>query len=135
MTDIDFVFSLAQVSTTDFTVAFWPMVASLIPYAASKPQSCEEVFTVSHQLFKKLAETSTDFFNLDELIGQWGALLLSHTPNEVYLYSPRLFLYVLTILQSVGFPESPDTVALGLAQLLFSVASFSKASQQPLSAR
>jgi hypothetical protein len=38
---------------------------------------------LSHQLFKKLAETSIDFLNLDELIGQWSALLLSHTPNEV----------------------------------------------------
>jgi hypothetical protein len=60
------------------------MVAALIPHAAKQPQGCEEIFTLSHQLFKKLAETSNDFFNLDELISQWSALLLSHAPNEVY---------------------------------------------------
>lgn len=130
----NFALSLAQVSITDFTVAFWPMVATLIPYAAKQLQSCEEVFTLSNQLFKKLADTSTDFFNLDELISQWSTLLLSHTPNEVYLSFPGLAIE-LTVFQSVGYPESPDTVALGLAQLLFSVTSFSKASQQPLSSR
>jgi ubiquitin carboxyl-terminal hydrolase 34 len=90
MTETDFAFSLAQVSTTDFTVAFWPMVATLIPHAAKQPQRCEETFALSHQLFKKLAETSIDFLNLDELVRQWGALLLSHTPNEVYCFSPEV---------------------------------------------
>jgi hypothetical protein len=45
---------------------------------------------LSHQLFKKLAETSIDFLNLDELIGQWSTLLLSHTPNEVNSSFPKV---------------------------------------------
>ena len=89
---------------------------------------------LSHQLFKKLAGTSIDFLNLDDLVGQWSTLLLSHTPNEVNSSSSKC-LYSLTMLKSVGYPEPPDAVALGLAQLLFCVASFAKASQQPLSAR
>ena len=59
------------------------MVVGLIPHAVKQPQTCEETFTLCHQLFKKLAETSIDFLNLDERISQWSALLLSHTPNEV----------------------------------------------------
>ena len=83
VTKSDFSFSLAGVSATDFTVAFWPMLVALIPDAVKQPQTCEETFALSHQLFKKLAETSLNTLNLMDLVGQWSALLLSHTPNEV----------------------------------------------------
>ncbi len=76
-------FSLARVSTTDFLVAFWPMVAALIPQAALKPQQCEETFSLGLTLFKKLAETSIEFLNLEDLVRQWGSLLLSHPRREV----------------------------------------------------
>ena len=75
--------SLAKVSATEFTVAFWPMVRDLIPNAVTQPQTCDETFTLCHQLFKKLADTSIDSIDLDELVHQWSELLLSHTPNEV----------------------------------------------------
>lgn len=110
------------------------MVVALIPHAVKQPQTCEETFTLSHQLFKKLAETSIDSLNLDELVGQWSALLLLHTPNEVPYLSKR-FPYALTAPQSVGHPENVDPVAHGLANLLYWAASFAKVSQQPLSAR
>jgi hypothetical protein len=59
------------------------MVSALIPHAAKQPQNCEETFALSHQLFKKRADISVDSLNLDELVEQWSALLISHTPNEV----------------------------------------------------
>lgn len=59
------------------------MLVDLIPHAVKQPQTCEETFALSHQLFKKLAETSLDTLNLMDLVSQWSALLLSHTPNEV----------------------------------------------------
>jgi ubiquitin carboxyl-terminal hydrolase 34 len=127
--------SLARVSTIEFTVAFWPMVAALIPDAAHQSQKCEETFTLCHQLFKKLAETSLDFLNLEELISQWGGLLLSHSPIEVSHGLLRSRHNALTSWQRVGSPESIDLVAQGLANLLYCAASFAKASQQPLPRR
>jgi ubiquitin carboxyl-terminal hydrolase 34 len=75
--------SLAQVSATSFVLAFWPMIASLIPEAVLHPYQCEEIFTLANTLFKRLAETSLDILNLENLVKQWGALLLSHSCREV----------------------------------------------------
>ncbi len=75
--------SLAQVSTTSFVVAFWPMVISIVPEAALQPHQCEETFTLCHTLFKRLAETSLEFLNLEDLVKQWGSLLLLHSCREV----------------------------------------------------
>ncbi|KAF4629829.1 hypothetical protein G7Y89_g8311 [Cudoniella acicularis] len=108
--------SLAQVSTTDFSVEFWPIVTSLIIEAVKQPQQCEDTFSLGVSLFKKLAETSIDFLDLNELVQQWGSLLLSHNCKE-----------------SVGHLESIDMVAHGLTNLLFCAASFAKASQKSLS--
>ena len=130
----DMVFSLAQVPANDFTAAFWPLVAALIPEAVMQPQTCEEIFSLSHHLFKNLAETPIHSLLLDDLVGQWSALLLSHIPDEVSQYFQGLC-GVLISPQSVGHAESLDPVAYGLANLLYCAASFAKASQQPLSAR
>jgi ubiquitin carboxyl-terminal hydrolase 34 len=108
--------SLAQVSTTSFVIAFWPMVAALISEATQNAAQCEETFSLSLALFKKLAETSLEFLNLEDLVNQWGALLLSHSCAE-----------------SVGYLESVDMVAHGLTHLLYCATSFAKASQQRLS--
>lgn len=75
--------SLAQVSTTSFVVAFWPMIDSLINEAVLYPYQCEEFFSLAHTLFKRLAETSTEFLNLEDLVKQWGGLLLNHSCQEV----------------------------------------------------
>ncbi|RDL38126.1 Cysteine proteinase [Venustampulla echinocandica] len=108
--------SLAQVSTMSFVVEFWPMVATLILEAAHQPLHCEEIFFLGQTLFKKLAETSLEFLNLEDLVKHWGSLLLSHECNE-----------------SVGHPESIDLVAQGLTNLLLCATSFAKASQQSMS--
>jgi ubiquitin carboxyl-terminal hydrolase 34 len=110
------------------------MIASLIPEAVLHPYQCEEIFTLANTLFKRLAETSLEFLNLEDLVKQWGALLLSHTCREVS--DLNLFQSMeLTFWQSVGHPESIDLVAQGLANLLFCATSFAKASQQPMSCR
>ncbi|KAH6668875.1 ubiquitin C-terminal hydrolase-like protein [Halenospora varia] len=108
--------SLAQVSSTDFSIQFWPIVASLILEAEQQPEQCEEIFLLGASLFKKLAETSIDFLDMNDLIQSWGKMLLSHECKEI-----------------VGHPESVDIVANGLTNLLFCAASFAKASQQSLS--
>jgi ubiquitin carboxyl-terminal hydrolase 34 len=59
------------------------MIASLISEAILQPYQCEEIFTLALTLFKRLAETSLDFLNLEDLVNQWGSLLLSHTCREV----------------------------------------------------
>jgi ubiquitin carboxyl-terminal hydrolase 34 len=110
------------------------MIASLIPEAVLQSYQCEELFTLALTLFKRLAETSLDFLNLEDLVKQWGTLLLSHICREVGAILSFLRM-TLTISQSVGHPESIDLVAQGLANLLFCATSFAKASQQPMSCR
>ena len=80
--------SLARVSTADFVVAFWPLVRDLIPGAVHHPYQCEDVFSLCHTLFKKLAEISLDLIVLDNLVDCWGTLLLSHAPIEVCFFDP-----------------------------------------------
>ncbi len=59
------------------------MIDSLINEAVLYPYQCEEFFSLAHTLFKRLAETSTEFLNLEDLIKQWGGLLLNHSCQEV----------------------------------------------------
>lgn len=59
------------------------MIDSLITDAVDYPYQCEEIFTLAHTLFKKLAETSTDFLDLEDCVKQWGGLLLNHNYQEV----------------------------------------------------
>ncbi|TVY49434.1 Ubiquitin carboxyl-terminal hydrolase 34 [Lachnellula cervina] len=108
--------SLAQVSSMDFAMAFWPLVSALIPETIVFPEQCDDTLTLSLSLFKKLAESDIHFFNLGDLMKQWGFLLLSHDSTEI-----------------VGNVESMDRVTNGLVNLLFCGASFAKASQQDLS--
>ncbi|CAG8979171.1 hypothetical protein HYALB_00000306 [Hymenoscyphus albidus] len=107
--------SPAQVPTTGFLTEFWPMLGRLIPKAVDNPRHCEEIFLLAHALFKRLVDTSVDSLRLGDLMKEWGALLLRHK-----------------CIESVGHPESIDMVAHGLANLIFSAASFAKASQQSL---
>jgi ubiquitin carboxyl-terminal hydrolase 34 len=92
------------------------MVAGLIPEAVLNSRQCEETFSLALTLFKRIAESSLEFLNLEELVKNWGSLLLQHSCVE-----------------RVGHPESVDLVAQGLSHLLFCAASFAKASQQRLS--
>jgi ubiquitin carboxyl-terminal hydrolase 34 len=69
-------------------VAFWPLIDSLINEAVLYPYQCEEFFSLAHTLFKRLAETSTECLKLEDLVKQWGGLLLSHSCQEV-----RSFIY------------------------------------------
>jgi hypothetical protein len=80
--------SLARVSTTDFVIAFWPIVGALIPEAVHHPQQCEETFSLCNTLFKKLAEISLDFLSLEDLVERWGTLLLSHACREASYSAP-----------------------------------------------
>lgn len=75
--------SLARVSSIDFSLAFWPIVSALIPEAIRLPQQCEETFALCLSLFKKLAESSIDVLKLNNLIKEWGSLLLPHDCSEV----------------------------------------------------
>jgi len=59
------------------------MVADLVTEAVHEPFLCEDTFHLALTLFRKLAETSLEFLDLDDLAKRWGALLLSHTSREV----------------------------------------------------
>jgi ubiquitin carboxyl-terminal hydrolase 34 len=110
------------------------MIESLIIEAVLYPYQCEEIFSLAHTLFKRLAETSTDFLDLEDCVKQWGGLLLNHNCQEVG--NPISYLSILlTILQSVGHPESIDLVAQGLANLLFDATALAKTSQKLMSCR
>ena len=115
-------------------VAFWPMIASLINEAVLYPYQCEEIFSLAHTLFKRLAETSSDFLDLEDLVKQWGGLLLNHSCQEVWIFSSPL-VHDTDSSQSVGHPESIDLVAQGLANLLYDATSLAKASQQLMACR
>ncbi|EKD21222.1 uncharacterized protein L3040_000736 [Drepanopeziza brunnea f. sp. 'multigermtubi'] len=110
-----FIPSLAQLSTTQFVIAFWPMVAQLIPKACLRPLQCEETFTLSLTLFKRFADIAIRDLKLEDLVKQWGNLLLSHPCVE-----------------RIGHPESVDPVAQGLTTMVFYATSFTKASQRTL---
>jgi ubiquitin carboxyl-terminal hydrolase 34 len=77
--------SSSQVSTASFAMRFWPIVAGLIPAATQRPEHCEEAFSLALTLFNKLANPGTpiDFFNLNDLVKEWGELLLAHSCVEV----------------------------------------------------
>ncbi|KAK2624650.1 hypothetical protein QTJ16_005843 [Diplocarpon rosae] len=111
-----FIPSLAQLSTSRFVAAFWPMVAQLIPRAIHNPLQCEETFNLSLTLFKRLADTAIQELNLEDLVKEWSNLLLSHRCVEL-----------------VGHADSVDPVAQGLTTMVFCATSFTKASQRSLS--
>jgi ubiquitin carboxyl-terminal hydrolase 34 len=127
-------FSLARVSTTNFVVAFWPTIGKLISEAVRQPQQCEETFSLALTLFKRLAETSLELFDLDDLIKQWGVILLAHSCVEVCHLKPKYPSYLIVI-KKPGHVESIDLIAHGLANLILCAASFAKASKKLLSCR
>lgn len=59
------------------------MVVQLIPEAVLMPLQCEETFALSLTLFKRFAEVAMRDLNLENLVKQWGNLLLSHRCVEV----------------------------------------------------
>ncbi|KAE8446846.1 hypothetical protein EG329_011623 [Mollisiaceae sp. DMI_Dod_QoI] len=109
--------SPTQMPPMNLAVTLWPMIAELIPVATLRPEHCEETFMLAHTLFNKLASlgNSVDLLNLNDLVNQWGNLLLAHSCVE-----------------TVGHPESVDMVAHGLANLLLSAAQRAKSSRQIL---
>jgi ubiquitin carboxyl-terminal hydrolase 34 len=107
--------SLSSLSTTEFAMTLWPILYDLVPQAVMHPQKCEEALSVTLLVFRKLADTSIDSVNVEKCLTRWGSLLVQHECRE-----------------DVGHPESLDTVARGLANLLYWCASFAKAARQPL---
>ncbi|CAJ2510159.1 Uu.00g060590.m01.CDS01 [Anthostomella pinea] len=86
----------------DFAEFFWPLVLQLLPQAVTEPRKCEEVFSLSSQLLKKLAEGESATLDLPPYLADWGQLLLSHTPTE-----------------DIAHPDQHDIVAHGLITILF----------------
>lgn len=115
-------------------MAFWPMVESLVAEAVVYPYQCEEIFSLAHTLFNRLAETSTDVLDLEDIVTQWGGLLLNHSIQEVRILFTLLCM-ILTPFQSVGHPESIDLVAQGLANLLNDATTLAKTSEKLVSCR
>jgi len=110
--------SLARVSATQFAVAFWPLVCTIVPVVHQYPTHCDELFHLSETLLKKLADVSMNSLELDKLLKAWGTQLVLHSSS-----------------QEVGRLDSIDLVARGLSTLCNCAASFAKASQQPLTCR
>lgn len=108
--------TLARVSTTEFSVAFWPMIVDLILQANQHTQRCEELFNLALALFKRIAETSLEFINLEDVARQWTSLLLYGQGSK----------------DNAGRLEGLDTLIQGLANLCYTATSFAKASQQTL---
>ncbi|KAI1001681.1 hypothetical protein K3495_g6520 [Podosphaera aphanis] len=107
---------LAEVSSTNFVTEFWSLIATLIPDAVHKPKQCEQVLSVSFTIFKRLTETSANAVRLEDLVRQWGALLISHPRNE-----------------NVDQPESIDMAVHGLVNLLHYATTVVKSARQSIS--
>jgi ubiquitin carboxyl-terminal hydrolase 34 len=73
------------------------MVAQLIPKACLRPLQCEETFTLSLTLFKRFADIAIRDLKLEDLVKQWGNLLLSHPCVEVLILPRRGSLVLTTI--------------------------------------
>jgi len=110
--------SLARVSATQFAVAFWPLLCTIICVVEQYPTQCDELFHLSENLLRKLADVSINALELDKLLKSWGSLLVSHSSS-----------------QEVGRLDNIDLVARGLSTLCNCAASFAKASQQHLTCR
>lgn len=91
----------SDVLALDFAELFWPMVFELLPRAAMEPHKCEDVFTLSSSLLKKLAESNSPVLNIRQCLVGCGSLLLSHTTVE-----------------DVSHPERVDLISHGLISML-----------------
>ncbi|RKF60923.1 putative ubiquitin hydrolase [Erysiphe neolycopersici] len=108
--------SLVQVSLITLVSELWPLIVSLIPKALNYPQKCEQLLSISYSMFKKVVETSAEALKLEDLVRQWGILLVSHSSSE-----------------SLDQPENVDLVAQGLGILLHYATSVAKSAKQSLS--
>lgn len=93
--------SRSSVLAIDFAELFWPIILELLPKAASKPEKCEELFSLALHLTKKLIDNDSRTLNLSSCVKICGDLLLSHTSTE-----------------DIARPETIDKVAYGLISLL-----------------
>ena len=73
--------SALEVPPMKFAIAFWPLVSKLVKESLLCPLQCDELFWLCQNLFKKLAEAHLNLLVLDDLLYQWGSLLLSY-PNK-----------------------------------------------------
>jgi hypothetical protein len=79
------------------------MILELIQQVGQHPQRCEELFALALALFKRLAEASLEFVNLDDVVRQWTSLLLyGGGPRDVRIstitFTCDLYSYVHRIL-------------------------------------
>ncbi|KHJ35678.1 putative ubiquitin hydrolase [Erysiphe necator] len=107
--------SLVQVSSITLVSELWPLVLLIIPDVLRYPQNCEQLLSVSYSLFKKVVETSAETLKIEDLVRQWGILLVSHTS-----------------LESPDQPENIDMVAQGLGIILHYATSVAKSAKQSL---
>lgn len=64
------------------------MLVDLINGVGEHPYQCEELFSLALTLFKRIAETSLEFINLDDVMRQWTSLLLyDNSPRDVSICS------------------------------------------------
>ncbi|KAI5922223.1 ubiquitin carboxyl-terminal hydrolase [Camillea tinctor] len=90
------------VRAIDFAEVFWPIIFQLLPQAVSKPRKCEEVFSLSFQLLRKLVDGSSSILDLAACLETCGQLLINHTAIE-----------------DIAHPDQVDVVAHGLITILF----------------
>ncbi|KAJ8130325.1 hypothetical protein O1611_g3307 [Lasiodiplodia mahajangana] len=91
----------SHVLAIDFAELFWPIILQLLPQAASRPQACEELFSLASNLMKKLIDNDSSTLDLPSCMRKCGDLLLSHTSME-----------------DIAHLETKDKVAYGLIYLL-----------------
>ncbi|KAJ3567288.1 hypothetical protein NPX13_g6822 [Xylaria arbuscula] len=93
--------SRSSLLAIDFAELFWPIILQLLPQATSKPENCEELFSLAPHVARKLIENASQTLNLPACVKICGDLLLSHTSTE-----------------DIAQPEMVDKVAYGLISLL-----------------
>jgi len=83
--------SLSSLSTTDFAMALWPLLNTLIAQAVIQPEKCEETLSVALLVFRKLADTSIESVDVENCLLSWGSLLVQHKSQEVYRLTKCFF--------------------------------------------
>ncbi|KAH8673876.1 ubiquitin c-terminal hydrolase [Xylariales sp. PMI_506] len=92
----------AATNGIQFAEMFWPIVFELLPHAVREPAKCEDVFSLSFILMKRLADANSPALDLQVCLLQCAELLISHTTTE-----------------NISRPDRVDGISHGLALILF----------------
>lgn len=97
----------------------WPIVSSLLPQAAQRPEQCDELFRLLKKLLLLLSNALPGQAEIHQLALQANKMLLEHSSTEACGFRPRgLISTDRDPLQDVSQADPYDPVASGLATVL-----------------